>query len=77
MFLVRHNKPNILNKEEAQFMEAQYAGKLLETAIRENMSSREAPHEGQDIFSYAPESNGAQDYQSLTQDIIDILCEKE
>ena len=77
VFLVRHNKRNILNKEVAKFMEERYAGKLLKTAIRENIALREAPHEGQDIFSYAPESHGAQDYQSLTQEITDILCEKE
>jgi chromosome partitioning protein len=77
VFFVRHNKRNILNKEVAKFIEEQYAGKLLDTAIRENIALREAPHEGKDIFSYAPSSNGAKDYESLTQEIIDRLCNKE
>ena len=77
VFFVRHNKRNILNKEVAKFIEEQYAGKLLGTAIRENIALREAPHKGKDIFSYAPSSNGAKDYASLTQEIIDRLCNKE
>lgn len=77
VFFVRHNKRNILNKEVTKFIEEQYVGKLLGTAIRENIALREAPHEGKDIFSYAPSSNGAKDYESLTQEIIDRLCNRE
>ena len=77
VFLIRHNKRNILNQGVVKFIEDRYAGKLLQTSIRENISLREAPHAGKDIFSYAPESNGAQDYQSLTQEILNRLCEKK
>jgi len=77
VFLVRHNKRNILNKEVERFMEEQYAGKLLKPTIRENIALREAPHEGQDIFSYAPDSNGAKDYESFTQEILKRICDQE
>lgn len=77
VFLVRHNRRNILNKEVEKFMEEQYAGQLFRTTIRENIALREAPHEGKDIFSYAPDSNGAKDYESLTQEIIKEICGQE
>jgi len=75
VFFVRHNKRNILNKEAANFIEEQYTGKLLRTAIRENIALREAPHEGKDIFSYAPGSNGAKDYEALTEEIVEKICD--
>jgi chromosome partitioning protein len=74
---VRHNKRHVLNKGVEKFIEEQYAGKLSSTAIRENIALREAPHEGKDIFSYAPSSNGAKDYESLAKEIIDRICNKE
>ena len=77
VFFVRHNKRNILNKEVEKFMEEQYAGQLFRTTIRENISLRESPHEGKDIFSYAPNSNGAKDYEALTKEIIEKICHKE
>lgn len=77
VFLLRHNKRNILNKEVEKFMEEQYAGELFRTTIREHIALREAPHQGKDIFSYAPSSNGAKDYELLTQEIIEKTCDKE
>lgn len=77
VFLVRHNRRNILNKEVERFMEERYVGKLCKTTIRENIALREAPHEGQDIFAYAPDSNGAKDYESFTQEILKRICNQE
>lgn len=77
VFFVRHNKRHVLNKAVEKFIEEQYAGKLLNVAIRENIALREAPHERKDIFSYAPSSNGAKDYELLTKEIINRICNKE
>ena len=40
-----------------------------DTRIRRNIRLAEAPSYGQSIFSYAPESNGAQDYRSLAMEV--------
>jgi chromosome partitioning protein len=40
------------------------------TRIRRNIRLAEAPSFGQSIFQYAPESNGAQDYADLAQEVI-------
>jgi chromosome partitioning protein len=38
--------------------------------IRDNVSLAEAPSHGQDIFSYAPDSNGAIDYGILSKSVL-------
>ena len=44
--------------------------KLYDTQIRENTAIGEAESMRQSIFEYAPKSNGAIDYESLTQEIL-------
>lgn len=44
--------------------------KFFETRIRRNIRLAEAPSFGQSIFQYAPESNGALDYQALAAEVI-------
>lgn len=41
-----------------------------DTRIRRNIRLAEAPSYGQSIFQYSPESNGAQDYRSLAQEVM-------
>ena len=41
-----------------------------DTRIRRNIRLAEAPSYGQSIFQYAPDSNGAQDYQSLAMEVM-------
>ena len=77
IFFVRHDKRKVLNRAVEEFIDNQYARLLFSTVIRENIALREAPHQERDIFSYAPSSKGAQDYQALTTEIIDRLCKKE
>ena len=38
--------------------------------FRRNIRLAEAPSYGQSIFTYAPDSNGAQDYRSLALEVI-------
>lgn len=40
-----------------------------QTKIRRNIRLAEAPSFGQSIFNYAPDSNGAEDYQNLAQEL--------
>ena len=41
-----------------------------DTRIRKNIRLAEAPSYGQSIFQYANDSNGAQDYRSLAQEVL-------
>ena len=42
----------------------------MKTPILENITLTESAASGQSIFEYDPQSNGAKDYQALTEEII-------
>ena len=70
IFFVRHNKRRILSQEVEAYISNKYSDLLFSSNIRENISLKESPHRCQDVFTYAPLSNGAQDYESLTNEIL-------
>lgn len=47
-----------------------FPGRVLNTAIRENVSLAECSSFGQSVFDYKENSIGAEDYQSLAQDLL-------
>ncbi len=60
----------ILHRDVVEALEERYPDLLMRTRIRENISLAEAPAEGLDIFRYAPNSNGAQDYREAASELI-------
>lgn len=44
--------------------------RVFDTAIRRNIKLAESPSYGQSIYDYAPDSNGAKDYEALVREII-------
>ncbi len=50
-----------------------YGGKVFDTEIRSDPALEEAPTRGQAIFDYAPDSQGAQEYGALVEEVIDRL----
>ncbi len=46
--------------------------KFFETRIRRNIRLAEAPSFGQSIFQYAPQSNGAEDYRHLANEVLGL-----
>ena len=69
VFFTRFNNRK-LNKEVISMVEKRYGEKVFQTKIRENIAIAEMPLSGQTIFEYDPKSNGASDYQTLTDEII-------
>lgn len=69
VFITRYNNRNLNNVVDSQIKKA-YEGVVFETKVRENISLAEVPLCGGNIFEYAPTSNGANDYRSLTEEII-------
>ncbi len=49
---------------------------LFKTRIRRNIKLAEAPSFGQDIFTYAPTSNGADDYAALAKEVLQMIGQK-
>ena len=65
-----YNASKSINREVIEETKKRLPGKLFDTLIRENVSLQEAPSWGKTIFEYKPESNGAADYRTLTEEIL-------
>ena len=64
-------KPNLrLGGVVEQAVKSRYEAITMKTRIRENIALAESAGSGQSIFEYDPHSNGAKDYQTLTEEII-------
>ncbi len=70
VFMTQYDSRKILNREVAEFIKTYFEQDLLRTRVRDNIALAEAPAQGLDIFRYSPRSNGAQDYQALTREIM-------
>jgi chromosome partitioning protein len=73
ILLTRYNARSILSRDVSDLI-AETAEKLqtkvFKTAIRESVSVREAQARQQDIFSYAPKSNPANDYRDFVEEFL-------
>lgn len=59
-----------LNKDVMDYLLDNFKDKAFKTVIRENVSLSECPSFGKDVFSHAPDSNGAKDYFALCKEIL-------
>jgi chromosome partitioning protein len=50
-----------------------YGGKVFDVEIRDDPAIEKAPTLGQSVFEYAPESQGARQYQALVDEVVDRL----
>lgn len=69
VFITRYNNRK-LNKDVVEAISTRYDSKVFSTMIRENIALAEMPVTGKSIYDYDPGSNGATDYNSLTEEII-------
>lgn len=69
VFITRYNHRK-LNKVVADALKTHYADITMRSVIRENISLAESAGSGMSIFEYEPASNGAKDYQELTEEIL-------
>ena len=70
VLMTRYHRHKRLNRETRQSIREYFGDALLETTIRDNISLAEAPSFGQDIFTYKPRSNGADDYRNLALELL-------
>lgn len=70
VFITQYDSRKVLIRDVVDTISAHFGDKLLQTRIRENIALAEAPAMGLDIFRYNPKSNGAEDYLSLSKEII-------
>ena len=73
VFITKCNPKRLLTEHITESVKKHFGDKLLNTKIRINVALAEAPVHGQDIFAYAPNSNGAADYENLVKEIVTKL----
>jgi chromosome partitioning protein len=73
VFITKCNPKRLLTEHITESVKKHFGDKLLDTKIRVNVALAEAPVHGQDIFAYAPNSNGATDYENLVKEIVTKL----
>lgn len=75
ILLTRYNKRTTISKlatKEAESIAKMMGTKVFDTKIREAVAIREAQTVKQDIFTYAPKSNVAQDYSSFIDELLEV-----
>lgn len=70
IFFTSHNPRTNISKQLTAMLKESYPDTLLDVYIPVNVSLAESPSMKQSVFEYAPESKGAQAYNSLTEEII-------
>jgi chromosome partitioning protein len=70
VFITQYDKRKVLNRDVAETIKTHFKDEVFETMIRDNIALAEAPANGLDIFRYNPKSYGAEDYLSLSKEIL-------
>ncbi len=65
-----YDSRKILNRDVVETIKKYFGEKVFETMIRDNVALAEAPAQRKDIFEYNKHSSGAEDYLSLSKEII-------
>jgi chromosome partitioning protein len=70
VFITQYDARKVLNRDVVATIGAHFQDQLFKTMVRDNIALAEAPSQGLDIFRYNPKSYGAEDYLSLSQEVI-------
>jgi chromosome partitioning protein len=70
VFMTKFNKQRILTRTIREEVSKYFGDVLLESSIRVNVALAESPANAKDIFEYAPDSKGADDYKDLVLEIL-------
>jgi chromosome partitioning protein len=70
VFITQYDSRKVLNRDVAGTIEAHFKDEVFKTRVRDNIALAEAPAQGVDIFRYSPKSYGAEDYLSLSKEIL-------
>lgn len=70
VFITQYDSRKVLNRDVVATIEAHFKDEVFKTRVRDNIALAEAPAQGLDIFRYNPKSYGAEDYLSLSKEIL-------
>ena len=69
-FITQYDRRKVLNRNVVDTIQAHFKEDVFKTKVRDNIALAEAPAQGLDIFRYNPKSYGAEDYLSLSKEIL-------
>lgn len=72
-FMTNFNEQRVLDRKVHSDLKEAVGDKLFKTCIRTNTAVGESQYTNKSIFDYAPQSNAAKDYRSLTNEIINRI----
>jgi chromosome partitioning protein len=72
ILITQFDSRKTIQKDIAREIEKHYPNELFKTRIRSNVTLAEAPTKGVDIFRYDPNSRGAEDYNSLCDEVLSL-----
>lgn len=70
VIITQYDTRTKLHKQARELISAQFALNMFKTSVRENIAIAEAQTAKKDIFTYAPESNGAEDYNKIIDEFL-------
>lgn len=70
VFITQYDSRKVLSRDVEETIRSHFKAVVFQTKVRDNVALAEAPVKGLDIFSYQPKSHGAEDYMSLTKEIL-------
>lgn len=68
--ITNHNPREVLGQESEETLRNSFGDKVFKSTIRRNVSLNESQGNGEDIFTYAPNSTGAEDYMNFAKELI-------
>lgn len=75
--LTQYSHRKKLSKEIREMLEQEFDARIFRTAIRTDVSLPVSQKLGLDVFSFAPNSHGAQDYAALAIELLERLQEEQ
>lgn len=70
ILITLYNKQKIVQRDFAEAIQERFGDIVYPTRIRSSVAVEESPTQGQDIFRYAPQSNGAKDYSEVIDEFL-------
>ena len=70
--ITQFDRRKTLNRSVREIVNDSFHEKVFKTVIRDNVALAEAPINGKTIFEYNPKSNGASDYMSLANEVLNL-----
>ena len=70
ILITLYNKQKIVHRDFTQAIQDTFGDIVYPTRIRSSVAIEESPTQGQDVFRYSPESNGAKDYSEVIDEFL-------